>query len=72
MFSPARVGVLTALVVLTVLALLWVTEAVPRDQIEAIAPKALAALAILVVAGLVGSALRGNADAPDSTDKPVP
>jgi hypothetical protein len=58
--------------VLSVLALLWVTEAVPRDDLAQMAPKALAALAVLIVAGALLGAIAGRNDAPDNTDKRVP
>jgi hypothetical protein len=68
----AKIGAVAALVVLTGLALLWVTEAVPRADIQDMAPKALGAVAVLVLAGILWSVLRGGAGARDDTDKPVP
>ena len=67
-----KLGVLAALIVVTGLALLWVTEAVPRADLRDMAPKALGAVAILVIASYVWSILRGRTGAVDATDKPVP
>jgi hypothetical protein len=58
--------------VMAVLALLWITEAVPRSDIAEMAPKAFGALVVLIVAGVALDALSGKTNAPDSTDKPVP
>ena len=67
----AKLGLVAALIVVTGLALLWITEAVPRADVEDMAPKALLALAVLVIAGIVWSMLRGTSS-PDDTDKRVP
>ena len=68
----AKLGFLGALIVVTGLALLWVTEAVPHEDVREMAPKALGAVVVLVLAGLVWNALRGNPMERDETDKPVP
>jgi hypothetical protein len=72
MMRLAKLGALGALLVATCLGLLWITEAVPRDQLEDVALKALGAVAILVVAGFAWSAIRGRGAGADTTDKPVP
>ena len=68
----AKLGVVAALIVLTALALLWVTEFIPRADIESAAPKAFGAVAVLIFAGLAWSILRGNPGERDETDKPAP
>jgi hypothetical protein len=68
----AKLGAVAALIVLTALSLLWVTEFIPRDEISRAAPKAFGAVAILVLAGLAWSVLRGNPAERDETDKRVP
>ncbi len=67
-----RLGLIAALFVATGLALLWVTGAIERDELFTLALRALGVVAILAVAGIAYSALRGRVDAPDSTDQPVP
>jgi len=67
-----KLGVLGALIVVTCLALLWVTEVVPRADIKDIAPKALGAVVVLVIASVVWSAISGKTSKMDNTDKPVP
>jgi hypothetical protein len=67
-----KLGAVAAVLVLSVLALLWVTGAVPRADVASMAPKALAALAVLVAGGALLGALAGRNDAPDATDKRVP
>jgi hypothetical protein len=69
---PAKLGILAALIVVTGLALLWVTEAVPRDDLWDMAPKALGAVAILTIAGIIWSSMRGSPHTRDDSDKPVP
>jgi hypothetical protein len=66
-----KLGLVAVLIVATALALLWVTESVPRADVEQMAPKALLGIVVVVVAGVVLAALRGNSRA-DDTDKPVP
>jgi hypothetical protein len=68
----AKLGVLAALIVLTILALLWVTEAVPREQLTDIAPKALGAILVLEVAALIWSRVRGRTRVSEGSEKPVP
>lgn len=68
----AKLGAVAALIVLAVVGVLWVTEAVPRDDLKDVAPKALGAILILVLAGVAWSAMRGPAGATDETDKKVP
>jgi len=67
----AKLGLAAVLIVMTGLTLLWVTEAIPRAEIERMAPKALLAVAVLVVAGILWSALRGSTTV-DETDKRAP
>ncbi len=67
----AKLGLVGLLIVGTALTLLWITEAVPRNEVESAAPKALLALGVLVVAGIVWSALRGSTTV-DETDKRAP
>jgi hypothetical protein len=67
-----KLGAAAALLVVATLALLWITEAVPRADIAEMAPKALGALVVLIVAGVALAALSGKTSAPDNTDKPVP
>ncbi len=67
-----KLGAIAGLVVITGLALLWVTEAIPREDVRDIAPKALGAVLVLIVAGAVLVSVRGKSDVPDPTDKPVP
>jgi hypothetical protein len=67
-----KLGAVAVLLVVAVLALLWVTEAVPRSDVADMAPKALAAVGILVVAGVALGAVAGRTDVPDQSDKPVP
>jgi hypothetical protein len=67
-----KLGAVAAVLVVTGLALLWVTGAIPRGDIAQMAPKALAAILVLTGAGAVLGAVVGRNDAPDSTDKPVP
>jgi hypothetical protein len=68
----AKLGAVAALIVLAVVGVLWVTEAVPRDDLKDVAPKALGAILILVLVGVAWSAMRGPAGAADETDKKVP
>ena len=68
----AKLGAVAALLVVTGLALLWVTEAIPRADVENMAPKALGAVVVLVIAGVVLSMMRGSSTTRDDTDKPVP
>lgn len=72
MYRTLKLGLIGALIVLTVLGLLWVTEAIPRDDVAAMAPKALGAIVILILAAAAYSMLRGGSHQPDRTDKPVP
>ena len=67
-----KLGAVAAVLVSCVLALLWVTEAVSRADVARMAPKAFAALAVLVAGGALLGALAGRNEAPDATDKPVP
>ena len=67
-----KLGALGALIVAAALALLWITEAVPRADVASMAPKAFGAIAVLLVAGIALAAVRGDTSAPDSTDKRVP
>lgn len=67
-----KLGGIAVLIVSTSLALLWVTEAIPRADVRDIAPKALGAVLVVMLAGVVWAAFRGGTDLPDSTDKPVP
>jgi hypothetical protein len=67
-----KLGAVAAVIVVTGLALLWVTGAVQRGDIAQMAPKALAAILVLTAAGAVLGAIVGRNDASDSTDKPVP
>ncbi len=67
-----RLGGLAAVIVAAVLALLWITEAVPRSDVADMAPKALGAIAVIMVAGVVVTAIRGGTGSADGTDKPVP
>jgi hypothetical protein len=67
-----KIGVLAALIVVTGLALLWMTEAIPRADVREMTPKALGAVLVLVLASLAWSAVRGNPAGRDDTDKPVP
>jgi len=67
-----RLGAVAALVVAATLALLWVTGAVPRSDIADMAPKAMGAVAVLVVTGVLLGLFRARVDTPDQTDKPVP
>jgi hypothetical protein len=66
-----KLGALGLLVVITGIMLLWVTDAVPRDDLKDIAPKAIGAVLVLVLASYVWSAMRGEPSG-DHTDKPVP
>lgn len=68
----AKLGAVAALIVLTALALLWVTEFIPRSEIANAAPKAFGAIAILFLAGVAWSVLRGNPAERDETDKRAP
>ena len=68
----AKLGAVATLIVVTILALLWVTEAMPRTDVENMAPKAIGAIVILVAAGVVLSMLRGSTTDTDDTDKRVP
>jgi len=68
----AKLGFAGALIVFAGLALLWVTKAVPEKDVRAMAPKAFGAIAVLIVVGLVWTAVRGNTAERDETDKPVP
>jgi hypothetical protein len=68
----AKLGAVATLIVVTVLALLWVTEAMPRADVERMAPKAIGAIVVLVAAAVVLSMLRGSPTTRDDTDKPVP
>lgn len=52
--------------------LLWVTDALPRDELRDMAPKAIGAVLILTLASFAWSAMRGAPHERDSTDKPVP
>jgi len=67
-----KLGAVATLVVAATLALLWMTGAVPGRDVADMAPRAFGAVAILVVAGVLLGALRGDRNAADSTDKPVP
>jgi len=67
-----KLGAVAALVVAATPALLWVTAAIPRDDVADMAPKALGAVAVLVVAGILLGLFRVGATTPDQTDKPVP
>ena len=67
-----KFGALSSLLVAAVLALLWVTEAMPRSDVADMAPKAFGAIVVLVLTGVLLTALRGDARTPDNTDKPVP
>jgi len=67
-----KLGGVAALLVMAVLALLWITEAVPRADIAEMTPKALGGLLVLILAGVALRALTGRTSTPDSTDKPVP
>jgi len=67
----AKLGLVGLLIVGTALTLLWITEAVPRSEVENAAPKALLAVGVLVIAGIVWSELRGSTSV-DDTDKRVP
>ena len=68
----AKLGALAALLAFAVIGVLWVTEAVPRQDLKDAMPKTLGAIAILVVVGIVVSLLRGQPGTPDETDKRVP
>jgi hypothetical protein len=68
----AKLGTVAALIVLAVAGVLWMTEAVPRDDLQDVALKALGAILVLVLAGVAWSAMRGAHGAPDETDKKVP
>lgn len=68
----AKLGALAALLAFAVIGVLWVTEAVPRQDLKDAMPKTLGAIAILVVAGVVWSLMRGEHGTPDETDKRVP
>ena len=65
-------GAVAALIVLAVVGVLWMTEAVPRDDLQDVALKALGAILVLVLAGVAWSAMRGTTGTPDETDKKVP
>ena len=68
----AKLGLAGALIVFAGLALLWVTKAVPEKDVRDMAPKAFGAIAVLIVVGIVWTAVRGNTAERDETDKPVP
>jgi len=69
-----KLGSLGLLIVLTGVALLWVTNAIARENLTDVATKAVGAVIVLVLASLAWSMIRGDTSAPtsDSTDKPVP
>ena len=68
----AKLGAVAALIVLAVVGVLWMTEAVPRDDLQDVTLKALGAILVLVLAGVAWSAMRGPTATPDETDKKVP
>ena len=67
-----KLGALGLLIVLTGIMLLWVTEALPREELRDLAPKAIGAVLVLVLASFAWSTLRGTPSDRDQTDKPVP
>ena len=66
-----KLGALGLLVVVTGIMLLWVTDAVPRDDLKDIAAKAIGGVIVLVLASYVWSLMRAPGTT-DHTDKPVP
>jgi hypothetical protein len=68
-----KLGSFGLLIVLTGVALLWVTNAMPQEDLTDVATKAVGAVVVLVLASLAWSVLRGEKSATtDSTDKPAP
>ena len=69
-----KIGSLGLLIVLTGVALLWVTDAMPHEDLTDVATKAVGAVVVLVLASLAWSVLRGDkaTSTTDSSDKPVP
>ena len=69
-----KIGSLGLLIVMTGVALLWVTNAMPHEDLTDVAAKAVGAVVVLVLASLAWSMIRGDRSVPadDSTDKPVP
>ena len=68
----AKLGAVAALIVLAVMGVLWMTEAVSRDELPGLTFKALGAVLVLVLAGVAWTAVRGSVSGPDETDKKVP
>jgi len=67
-----KVSALGLLVVLTGIMVLWITEAVPREELRNAAPKAIGVVLVLMLASFAWSTLRGAPPDRDHTDKPVP
>ena len=67
----AKLGVVAAVLMGAIIALLWATGAVTPDQVGRIAIAAFAGLLILILAAFALKSLRGPAHA-DQTDRPVP
>lgn len=68
---PLRLGALGLLIVVTGILLLWVTNAIPSKDLRDLAPKAIGAVVILVLASIAWDAFRRPQHV-DSSDKPAP
>ena len=67
-----KLSLMAAVIIGAVIGVLWATEVVARDDITQIALAAFSGLAVLVLAGFALRGLRGSAQQPDETDRPVP
>lgn len=68
----AKLAVLAALVVGTVLGLLWVTGTLSAEAVRSAATASFLSLVVLIGAAAAWSAFAGSSAAPDETDRPVP
>ncbi|HJQ22036.1 MAG TPA: hypothetical protein VJ867_16950 [Gemmatimonadaceae bacterium] len=66
-----KLGALALLVVVTGILLLWVTDALPAKDLRDLAPKAIGAVLILMLAGFAWDSFR-QPDHVDASDKPAP
>ena len=68
----AKVAVLAALVVGTILGLLWATGALPAEALRSAGAASFLSLAVLIGAAAAWSAFAGPRNTRDETDRPVP
>ena len=69
---PFRIWLLAAIAAGAIIGILAVTEALPSSEIMEVSLKTFGAIVILAASHFAWDMVRGRADAPDQTDKPVP